>query len=360
MRIGDREIGTGAPVYVIAEIGVNHDGDAARAVELTRLAAKAGADAVKFQYFEADRLMSKAAKLAAYQRAAGETDPLEMLRRLELSLDDLAACAAEAHRLGVHAIVSVFSVEHVAPTAAIAWDAFKSASPDIVNRPLLEALASTGRPLVVSTGASTLEEVREGVSWLADASGRLAVMQCVSSYPTRFEDAEFGGVLALREALGLPTGYSDHTPDAGESALAAVAHGACVLEKHMTYDRRAPGPDHRASLEPEAFGAYCAAARRRGGDGPSDTIELQPARKRVLVCEEDVRRVSRQSLTTTRALRAGHVLTGADLTVKRPGTGVPARDLRGTIGRSLARDVDADTPLSPDDLAPVAGPRPGA
>lgn len=346
MRIAGREIGDAAPVYVIAEIGVNHDGDVERALDLVRLAAGAGADAVKFQYFEADRLMSRAAKLAAYQKAAGESDPVAMLRRLELSLDDLAACAAEARRLGVHAIVSVFSVEHVGAVTGVAWDALKTASPDIVNRPLLEACAGTGLPLLVSTGASTLDEVREGLGWVRSAWGRLGVLQCVSSYPTAFEAGEFGGVGALRGVFDGAVGYSDHTAEDGPSAREAVMHGACVLEKHLTYDRGATGPDHRASLSPVEFAAYCRAAReapRRGG-----TREVV---KRVLACEEDVRRVSRQSVTTARALAAGQVLSRADLTVKRPGTGVPAKMLGEVVGRRLARGVEADTPLMPGDLA---------
>lgn len=372
MRIGSREIGEGHPPYIIAEIGVNHDGSAARALELTRLAAEAGADAVKFQLFEADRLMSRAAKLAVYQKAAGESDPIEMLRRLELSIDELAPCVAEAHRLGIHAIVSVFSVELVEVAERLPWDAYKTASPDIINRPLLDALASTGRPLIVSTGASTMEEIRRAVGWLDASRARLAVLQCVSSYPTPFEHAELGGITALHEALpGLPIGYSDHTPD-DATGLEAVRLGACMLEKHFTDDTRAKGPDHGASLDPRGMWVYVQNSRAGEWLPRLDTGGLTSALadavrvaltsppgvvkvKRVLPIEQDVRTVSRQSLTTTRALAAGHVLTREDLTIKRPGTGLAPYTMSTVIGRRMRREVEGDMPLSPGDLEVAEG-----
>ncbi len=341
MRIGDREIGAGHRPYVIAEIGVNHDGAVERALMLTDAAADAGADAVKLQLFETDRLMSKAAKLAVYQRAAGETDPLAMLRRLELSIDDMALVVERAHARGIHAIVSVFSVELVGVAERLPWDAYKTASPDIINRPLLEALAGTGRPLIVSTGASTLDEVVRGVGWLESARDRLAVLQCVSSYPA--PDEALGGIGAIAGATGLVTGYSDHTPGTGTGAL-AVGTGAALLEKHLTYDTRAQGPDHAASLDGVGMRAYVAAlpdrvpAMRVGGE------------KRVLECERDVREVSRQSVVTTRALEAGEVIRAGDVTIKRPGTGIEPFRMGEVVGGRVVRGVGADVPLVGADL----------
>lgn len=344
MNIGGRAIGAGEPVYVIAEIGVNHDGSVERALELTEAAAAAGADAVKLQYFETDRLMSKAAKLAAYQRDAGETDPIEMLRRLELSLDGCARVIERAHALGVHAIVTLFSLETVGPGLALPWDAIKTASPDVVNRPLLEKLAADGRPMVVSTGASTLDEVLRAVGpdgWLACARDRLAVLQCVSSYPA--PDAALGGIQAIARATGLPTGYSDHTEPV-ETGRDAVGGGAVLLERHLTYDRRAAGPDHAASLEATDFASYVRGARRAvPSHAPS------PALKAVLACEQDVRTVSRQSVVATRAIASGTTLTRDMLTVKRPCDGtMPAADLGASIGQRCLVDVGADEPLPVD------------
>ncbi|MEM9166516.1 MAG: N-acetylneuraminate synthase family protein [Planctomycetota bacterium] len=347
IRIGDRRIGPVHAAYVIAEIGVNHDGDPQRAVMLTEAAARAGADAVKFQLFETDRLMSKAAKLAAYQKDAGEADPFRMLRRLELSIDELAPSVERAHALGIHAIVSVFSVELVEVAERLPWDAYKSASPDVINRPLLEAMGATGKPLVVSTGASTLDEVARAAEWLEHARGRLAMLQCVSSYPAP-EDA-FGGIGAIADATGLVVGYSDHTPRA-EAGAEAVAAGACLLEKHMTHDVAAVGPDHAASLEPGAFARYTELAKRTLAGKSSGGGE-----KRLLDCEHDVREVSRQSLVAVRDLRVDQTVGRRDLTIKRPGMGIEPWRMDEIVGRTVVRDIAADMPLTEADLSRLSG-----
>jgi len=372
LRIGDREIGMPnrdcAGVYVIAELGVNHDGRLDRALELTQAAADAGADAVKLQYFETDRLLSSAAKLAAYQQAAGEADPVEMLRRLELPLESMARVIEKAHALGLHALVTVFSVELVGRAAELPWDAFKSASPDIVHRPLLEALAATGRPLLVSTGASEMDEIERAASWLRNcgARERTALLHCVSSYPAAPADAALLGIVALRRAFDVPIGYSDHTCLDAIGA-AAVACGAAVLEKHLTYDPRAAGPDHAASLGPRAFARYAGLAKQVPRDRvlpahadpvlddryqmTDDSDVLGALTKRVLPCEREVRMLSRQSIVSRRGLQQGEVIRADDLTFKRPGTGLPPCEIEHVIGRRLRRAVKADTPLVAEDLA---------
>lgn len=346
MKIGGRELGrAGGDVYVIAEIGVNHDGSASRAGELVRAAREAGADAVKFQIFQADLLMSRAARLAAYQAAAGERDPIEMLRRLELSLGDFEGLIHLAHGLGLAAIATVFSVELIGPAASLAWDAFKTASPDIVHRPLLRGVAETGRPVIVSTGASTLDEVRRAVGWLDDAvvQRRLGLLQCVSAYPVAEADAALEGVAALRrEFSGLPVGYSDHTTSAATGG-AGVEWGATILEKHLTYDRTSSGPDHAASLDPAMFVEYVRTARAAHPRGGACSIM---GVKRVLDVEADVRSASRQSIVVRRDLPEGHVLTGADVTFKRPGTGLEPWQIDRVIGARLNTRMAADTPVT--------------
>ena len=380
MKIRSREVGPGQPAYIIAELGVNHDGSLDRALDLVDAAAQAGADAIKLQYFEADRLMSRAAKLAAYQKSAGETDPVAMLRRLELAPEAMSQVIARAHQRGLAAIVTVFSLEHVELAKEMPWDAFKTASPDIVNRPLLESLAGIrgkpdNRPLLVSTGASTLQEVARALGWLRPASARLGVLQCVSSYPTPLGQGELGGIAAIADIWPGVVGYSDHTPDTMTAAV-AVALNAHVLEKHMTYDKLAPGPDHIASLTPREMGeyvefalqAFAAKEHLKKSHPPEDLdrfvggAEKLTARhgeyiktKRVLPIEEDVRRVSRQSVVCTRPLAAGEPVRREDLTVKRPGTGLPAYRLDEVGGRTTARAVESDVPLVLEDLADTAG-----
>lgn len=360
--IRSRQIGPGHPPYIIAELGVNHDGSVDRALDLVRAADEAKADAIKLQLFSTDLLMSKAAKLAAYQKSAGETDPISMLRRLELSADQMQPILELAHELGFHAILTVFSVELVAQAEKVrsflgSWDAYKTASPDIINRPLLEALAATGKPLIVSTGAATLDEVRRAIDWLRPAHDRLAILQCVSSYPTPMDKAALGGIAAIQEVFDGPVGYSDHTPEI-ITGSAAISAGACILEKHLTYDRNAKGPDHAASLTPKDLADYITGARiahsgmtQLQRDTLANRFGASHRIKEVLDIERDVRTVSRQSLTTARALPANHVLTASDLTIKRPGTGLEPFRLAEVLGRRTTHPLDADIPLAEFDLA---------
>ncbi|MEO0484108.1 MAG: N-acetylneuraminate synthase family protein [Planctomycetota bacterium] len=365
---------------------------------MTDAAAEAGADAVKVQYFETDRLMSRAAKLAAYQKAAGETNPIEMLRRLELSLDEMALVVERAHARGIHAIVTVFSVELIGAAETLAWDAYKTASPDLVHRPLLERLMATGKPMIVSTGASTLDEVVRAVGedgWLREVRDRLAVLQCVSSYPIEGWEQGLGGIPSLSNSLGLPIGYSDHTQWHSTGRL-ATAFGACVLEKHITDDRRRHGPDHRASLldmqlrgyiELAALGPswksevddamavglgdpvrpdessiqYEARAKNyartkvpAGSTHPAwdaiFAVSMNAPGKRVLHCERDVREVSRQSIVTTRSVGVGEVIGRGDVTFKRPGTGLLPYQLDEVLGRKAVRAIGADVPVVAEDV----------
>ncbi|QOJ00416.1 MAG: N-acetylneuraminate synthase family protein [Phycisphaeraceae bacterium] len=346
MNIGARRIGAGHRPYVIAELGVNHDGDAGRAMELTRAASWAGADAVKLQYFRADTLMSGAAGLAGYQRRAGERDPREMLRRLELEPGAMGEVVGLAHRLGMHAIVTVFSLGLVGEIDRIPWDAYKTASPDLIHRPLLERVSASGRPMIVSTGAATPAEITRAVGWLAGARDRTALLQCVSSYPASMEDAELGVIPSFAPLGVAAVGYSDHTREVETGAL-AVEHGAVILEKHLTLSRSAPGPDHAASLEPEGMRTYIALARN------ARVKPDLPARpKRVLPCEEDVRRLSRQSVVARRAIRAGEVIRREDLEFKRPGTGVPPFMVDRVAGARAVRDIPADAPIEASAIHP--------
>ena len=340
--------------YIIAEIGVNHDGDPQKAIGVGDAAHRAGAHAVKLQLFETDRLMSRAVRLAAYQRDAGANDPFSMLRALELSIDQMEPIVDRAHELELHAIVTPFSSELVSVAERLPWDAYKTSSTDIINRPLIDNLVATGKPLIVSTGASTMDEIHRAMGWLGEARRRCAVLHCVSSYPTADGDSSLGGITALLDAdLGVDAvGYSDHSTREDTGAL-AFALGAAVLEKHFTSDRTAVGPDHAASLDPAGFDRYtdaCASPVPDPAD-PRFSKLIGPSQKRVLPCEADVRSVSRQSLVLTRSLRAGETIARGALCTKRPGTGLEPFRLGEVAGRVAARDIEADNPLTEDDLA---------
>ena len=254
-----------ARIAVIAEIGVNHDGDPATALALIGAAADAGADAVKFQLFRPPHLLSADATLAGYQEGRADS-PRDLLEKLALNATALAPLRDAARAAGLAFVVTPFSVADVADLAELGVDAVKIASPDAVNPLLLEAAAGLGRPLWVSTGTCAADELGDAARHAAAADG--ALLQCVSAYPTPDPAAALGGIAALRERFpGVRIGYSDHTADEDTGAL-AVAAGACLLEKHLTHDPAAPGPDHGVSLGPAALGRlYRGRAPGRGAAG---------------------------------------------------------------------------------------------
>lgn len=338
VKIGPKTVGADQPVYIVAELGVNHNGSLQRAIELTHAAHDAGADAIKLQLFDPQLLLSESALLAEYQKNTAD-DPYQMLAALQLPADSMLKVREHAHRLGLGFIVTCFSPALVEPMHRLDPDAVKLASPDAVNLPLLEALLTLDKPMLISTGACDLHELQPAV---ALCNGRpLVLMQCVSAYPAGPGQAALAGIDALR-SYRVPVGYSDHSTDPHIGMLAA-ARGACVIEKHLTYDRSAPGPDHAASFDPPQFNHYAALIRQV-------QRELGPSIKHVLPCEHDVRRVSRQSLCAVRDLPAGHPIRREDLTVKRPGTGIPAAKFSETLGRTLARPVRANHLLHEADL----------
>ncbi|MCL2647051.1 MAG: N-acetylneuraminate synthase family protein [Phycisphaerales bacterium] len=340
----NKSITRDGPPFVLAEIGVNHNGDVRVAERLIDAAKSAGADAVKFQLFDAKMLLARQAGLVAYQEKAADS-VVALLEPLQLTSRQMACLIEKAHAENFAAIVTPFSPELVGACVEMKADAIKLASPDLVNRPLLEEAIGTGLPLIVSTGAADLGEVERTVGWVfkAGAIERTVVLHCVSSYPTVAEHATLAAVSVLRQRFPeLPIGYSDHTVETLTAAL-AVAAGACVLEKHLTFSRGAAGPDHAASLEAAQFAEYVAFARlgyaMRG-----------PYVKRAQDLEREVRQQTRQSVVARRDLKAGTVLTGEMLTVKRPGIGIPAADWHQALGKTLAKDVAANSILTPDDL----------
>ncbi len=342
VTIAGRDVGIGHPPYIVAEAGVNHNGDIALAHRLIDAARAANADAVKFQVFSADRLVSRTAPSCTYQQKhnANATSQHAMLKSLELCEATLGELSAHAEEVGIVFLATPFGVEELESLVKLSVPAVKIASTDAVNVPLLRAAADTGLPLILSTGACTIEEIDAAVAMVQSrqAADKLFLLHCVSAYPTQPEDARLGCVRALAERHGLPTGFSDHTPEPDFSAL-AVAAGAVILEKHLTLDREGPGPDDFFSLLPEQMFQYVEHARsawRVLGDG---SFSVSPQ-------EQEVRELARGSVFTVADLRAGQRLSVDGLAVRRPGGGIEPRDWDRVIGLRAKTDIPADTQLA--------------
>lgn len=317
-------------VIVIAEIGVNHDGSLGQAMELLYATRRAGADAVKVQLFQADRLMHPSSRFAEYQKnGVADATPTEMLRRYELDETAVRRLAEEAAELGLIFIATPFSPDDLELIASLDLPAVKIASPDLVNKPLLSRAATLGKPLLVSTGAATIDEIAAASGWLNEWKAEFALLHCVSSYPVPIESAHLGWITELSRIFGVPVGYSDHASELSAGAL-AVAAGAKFIEKHLTLDRHAAGPDHAASFDVGQFREYVRQIRMA-------ELLVGSGRKHVLDIEQDVRQVSRQSLVLTRSISQGESVQADDLTVQRPGTGVPAQEIDRFIGRRARR-----------------------
>jgi N-acetylneuraminate synthase/N,N'-diacetyllegionaminate synthase len=345
--IGKHHIGVGGRAFLIAEAGVNHNGDLDLAHRLVDAAADAGADAVKFQTFRTDALVSGAAPKARYQvETTGEGESQRaMLARLELSADAHASLRDHAQRRGLVFFSTPFDEASADLLDRLGVELLKVPSGEVTNLPLLRHLAAKRRPILVSTGMCTLDEVATAVETIRAAGDPpVALLHCVSAYPAPVEDTNLRAMDTLRARFGCPVGLSDHSLGI-EIALAAVARGAAVLEKHLTLDRALPGPDHRASLEPADFTALVRGVR-------AIEAALGDGDKRPMPSELDTRAVARRSLVATRALPAGHRLTHADIAIKRPGTGIPPGDLERVLGQRLRHSIAADDLLDWSSLQP--------
>ena len=343
IAVGSRRIGSGEPVIVIAEVGVNHDGNPRKAMKLIDAAREAGADAVKFQWFRADDLVCARAPSAAYQRqACRDVSQREMLRRLELGSLDFARLRKHCDDRGVLFLATPFGPAELDQLVELGAPAIKIASTDVNNEPLLRRAAATHLPVLLSTGASLEDEIAEAVAWFErwNARGRLALLHCVSNYPASLESVNLLAIESLSRCFAVPTGFSDHTTSTLSGALAVMA-GACVVEKHLTLDRGLPGPDHAMSLDPGQFREYVRRVRdaeRARGEG---RIGFIPA-------EREVRMIARRSVTAAVDIAAGDTLVDSVLTLKRPGTGIAPRDVSRLTGRTAAVDIPRDTLLTWD------------
>lgn len=338
MRLGGREVGAGHPCFVIAEAGVNHNGDLTRAIALVDVAADAHADAVKFQTFSAARLATRDAPKAAYQQEATNSaeSQYEMLAKLELSADDHRALMRRCTEREIMFLSTPFDEHSADLLAELGVAAFKTPSGELNNLPYLEHVASFGKPTVVSTGMATLGEVEAAVGAMGKTP--IALLHCVSNYPATAEVVNLRAMETLARAFRVPVGYSDHTLGL-DVALASVALGACVLEKHFTLDRALPGPDHRASLEPGELRALLVSIR---------TIEsaLGDGRKIPAASERATADVARKSLVAAEDIAAGALLSDAHVVAMRPGTGLPPALRAHVVGRRSRVAIASGTVIS--------------
>jgi N,N'-diacetyllegionaminate synthase len=342
VQIARHLLGPGQPCLIIAEAGVNHNGDMALARRLIDAAVKAGADAVKFQSFITEDLITPQAPKAGYQvETTGEPgSQYAMLKALELDASQHAELKAYCEHAGILYLCTPYENRSIDMLDRLEVAAYKVASTDTTNVPFLRYLASKGRPVILSTGMSDLGEVERAVETLRGGGleGKLVLLHCTSEYPAPLRELNLRAMLTMQHAFGCPVGFSDHTPGVGASPW-AVALGACVLEKHFTLDRQLPGPDHRASLEPGELAELVQTVRDLEaalGDGI----------KRPTPAELGNKPRMQKSLVACRAIRRGQVITAEDLACKRPGDGLSPAWFDRVVGKRAAVNISKDEALS--------------
>jgi len=324
---------------VIAEAGVNHNGDLALAKKLVASAAASGADLVKFQSFITSKSISLQAPKAQYQK--GSTDPAEsqfdMVLKLELSKADHEELIEECKKHGIGFFSTAFDVESFDMLTELKMDLIKIPSGEITNLPLLRHMAACGKPIILSTGMATLGDIEAAIDVLEQAGtarNQITVLHCTTEYPTPMNEVNLRAMQSIQAAFGVAVGYSDHTQGI-EVAIAAVAMGATVIEKHFTLDRNLPGPDHQASLEPAELKAMVAAIR-------NIEVALGDGIKRLTPSEVRNKPIARKSLVATQVIKAGEAFTVNNVTTKRPGSGISPMRWDEVMGRFASRDFAAD------------------
>jgi sialic acid synthase SpsE len=338
LEISGRAIGDGAPVFIIAEACDNHLGDLGRAKEMARLARLSGADAVKYQHHLPDEEM-----LPAVPVSDNFEEPLyEFLQKNALRLEDHAELMAWCGELGIIYMCTPFSYRAAVELAELGIESFKIGSGELTDIPSLLRIAGLGRPMLLSTGMATFDEIDATVTALRGTGATFGLMNCVSEYPPVYEDMNLGVIPQLRERYpDLVIGHSDHTPDLYTS-FAAVALGAQLVEKHIILDKRQPGPDQAVSIDMPELSELV--------DGIRKVEVALGSEKEVHGRERPIREWAHRSVVSLRTLAAGDVIGEEDVWTKRPGTGIPARDLPLVLGRTLRRAVQANTMLAWDDL----------
>jgi len=332
-------------LYVIAEAGVNHNGDIEKGFELIEIAKHAGADCVKFQAFSANELASKHAGKAEYQKQndTASQSQHEMLKQLEFDIETFAKLKQYSDKSGIDFLVTPFSPHWVAQLVDIGINAFKIGSGSIRQTNLLTAIGKTKLPVIISSGMSNLVETTQSISQLQKSgSTEIALLHCVSLYPTRIDQVNLKAILTLKDHLHLPTGFSDHTTEQSTGAL-AVAVGATILEKHFTIDQSLPGPDHQMSQSPAQLKTYISQARQAVEALGTGHKEMHPD-------EAKIKAVVTTSIVSITTIPKDTLITQEMVTAKRPGTGIPSNQMDRVIGKRAKQQISPDQLILNDHL----------
>ncbi len=333
-------------ITIIAEAGVNHNGSMELAKKMVEKAKEAGANYIKFQTFQPEKLVSKYADKAEYQKktTGSEESQLEMLKKLALTQEDFRELKDYCEQVGIGFISTPFDLESIDFLESLDMDFWKIPSGEITNLPYLIKIAKTGRPIVMSTGMCQMEEIEDALTWLKNSgAGEITLLHCNTQYPTPMEDVNLNAMQSLKRQFRLSVGYSDHTQGI-EVPIAAAALGATVIEKHFTLDQKMEGPDHRASLEPEELAAMVRGIRN---------IEkaLGSGEKGVTSSEMANRGVARKSIVAARSIQEGEQFGEDNLTVKRPGNGISPMSWFEVLGKTAKRDYIEDELISEEELS---------
>ena len=349
IRIGKRLIGEGEPCFIIAEAGVNHNGDIKLAKELVDTAKQAGADAVKFQAFKTENITTKNADTAKYQKEnIGKNEKqFDMLKRLELKEGDFFELKKYCDEKGIiflstpHTEDAIDFLEKLVP-------AFKIGSGDLTNLPFLEKIAKKGKPIILSTGMGTLEEVKEAVEAIKKKD-QLILLHCTSDYPCKEKDLNLKAMQTIKNELHCLVGYSDHTMDL-EVPVIAASLGAVAIEKHITLDKNMEGPDHKASLNPSEFKEMVKDIRENKKITIPEEI-LGTGIKKPTPEEEEIKKVVRKSIIAKTNIPKGAIITKGMLVIKRPGTGIEPKDINKVIGKRIKKNIEKDNIIKWDNIS---------
>jgi N,N'-diacetyllegionaminate synthase len=342
-KIGDKIIGNGNPAFIIAEAGVNHNGDINLAKQLVDKAVLAGVDAIKFQTFKTEKLVTGYADMAEYQKdnIGSRDSQFNMLKKLELSYENFIELEAYCKCKEIMFLSTPFDFESADFLEAIGVKAFKIASGDLTNIPLLEHIAKFNKPMILSSGMSTLLEIEEVLNAIYCLGNKeVAVLHCTSNYPASLQSVNLNAMNTIKDTFNIVSGYSDHTEGITIS-IAAVAMGANIIEKHFTLDKNMEGPDHKASLSPIELKELTVAIR-------DVEMALGTGIKGYNSSEVDTMKAARKSIVASRYIKIGESINLMDLDFKRPGTGLSPKLYMDIVGKKTKRDIKPDEQITLD------------